>query len=80
MGGNALGFGGGGVLGNGDAAGGSVTDASGDTPGTNGGLSIFGSGGRKTDSFNASSGSFGGGGGYNIVSSGAGGFGGGGGG
>ena len=80
MGGNALGFGGGGVLGNGDSAGGSVTDASGDTPGTNGGLSIFGSGGRKTDSFNASSGSFGGGGGYNIVSSGAGGFGGGGGG
>ncbi|MBB3838370.1 hypothetical protein FHS57_002375 [Runella defluvii] len=38
--------GGGGVLGNGSIAGGSVTDASGSTPGSNGGVPIFGNGGR----------------------------------
>jgi hypothetical protein len=39
------GGGGGGVLGNGDVVGGSVTSASGITPGMNGGIAIFGSGG-----------------------------------
>jgi hypothetical protein len=39
------GGGGGGVLGNGDVVGGSVTSASGITPGMNGGIAIFGNGG-----------------------------------
>jgi len=78
MGGNSAG-GGGGVLGSGSAlgGGGSITDASGVTPGANGGIAIFGSGGAPA-TINGGAGGFGGGGGSGE-NGGAGGFGGGGG-